>query len=450
VNEPDITLEVGRAEIARILSETAGISATSVLGRDVEAGLQAAAQRLGTSRDALASRLVARDPASVVALLESVLVHESHFFRHPEQFEALKRCVFASTPCHRPLSLWSAGCAGGEEAYSLAMALAEAEREPGLDRIVASDVSTLAIATAREGVYCEWSLRGVSRSRRMRFFSGVDPSLRVSDPIRRQVEFRVQELVHGPAPGERFDVILCRNVLIYLEPDALEKLLTKFVSALVDGGVLVVSPAELGLVQGVFESDDASGTGLLRKARRPAPAPPATREARRSAGPARPPAPHPSLPPLAPSSPKPTLNPTPAAALTPAPTPRPCPSGFEDAREAARRGDLEAAERAAKDLGEREHNALAHLLLAYVADARGDLAGAVAAAKRALFLDPSLAQAHAALVGIFRRLGRHGDSRRARRNALALIEGLADPVALPGVEEITVSALRIALQGGGE
>lgn len=429
-----------REEIGLVLGESAGIAPSSVLGRDVEGAVHATASFLGVSPEQLMERLVARDPASVAALLEAVLVHESHFFRHPEQFEALKEAVFARAKREVPLSLWSAGCAAGEEAYSLAMALVEVGREGCFDRIVGTDVSRRTIAAARRAVYGEWSLRQLGPERRARFFSAFSADLATVAPaIRERVDFRVHELVRNPVPAERFDVVLCRNVLVYLSEDAVERVTRKFLDVLVPGGVLVLSPAELGFARSLpLEREEVGAAVLLRKPASPRPvsrgraAAPVrrVREVVRRA-PATPPEARPAL----------ALVPPPAGTAPSSP-----PATFEEALEAARRGDLRKAERLARAVADREQRADAWLLLAAAADARGDLHAAAKAVKHALYLDPGFAQAHAALVGIFRRLGNADGARRARRNALALLEGLDDLVSLPGVEEITVGALRVALQ----
>jgi chemotaxis protein methyltransferase CheR len=427
-----------RARLARLLREAAGIAVSSVLGRDPEAAVEGAARLLGVAPEALAARLDAGDPSVAAALLEAALVHESHFFRHPEQIEALRSQVFARAPLDRPLAVWCAGCAAGEEPYTLAIALAEAGRGRCPDRVVATDVSSRAVDAARAGLYGEWSLRQLGPARRERFFVPGPPQLlEVAPAIRAKVELRVHELVREPPPGDRFDVVSCRNVLVYFDRDVAARVLEKLAGVLAPGGVLVVSPAELGVVRGLpLEADATGGAVLLRKvaggaeplpARPPSPrrrrAPrraPAQARADRAAPPPPPPAPPPAAAPRDPS--------------------------LDEARAAARRGELAEAERLARLVGERELRPEAFLLVAAAADARGDLAAAEHAVRRALFLDPRHAQAHATLVGICRRLGRHDDARRARRNAIALLEGVADPVPLPGVEDITAGALRLALE----
>jgi chemotaxis protein methyltransferase CheR len=139
------------------------------------------------------------------------------------------------------------------------------------------------------------------------------------------------------------------------------------------------------------------------------------------------------------------LAPAPAVTPVPAVTPAPAPTLLDEARAAAHGGDLEAAERMAREAAARDLSPEAYLLASMVADARGDVAAAVDAIRRALYLDPGLAMGHAALVPLYARLGLADESARARRNALEAIDGLDDGAPLRGVEVITAGALRSAL-----
>jgi chemotaxis protein methyltransferase CheR len=136
--------------------------------------------------------------------------------------------------------------------------------------------------------------------------------------------------------------------------------------------------------------------------------------------------------------------------------PRPAPAGdaaerpsLEAARAAARAGDLARAELLAREIATRELCPESWLLVSAAADARGDLAEAIDSARRALYLDPALAMAHAALVPLYARAGLAEEAARARRNALEAIDGLDDSTPLRGVEPITAGALRGALGSGG-
>ena len=119
---------------------------------------------------------------------------------------------------------------------------------------------------------------------------------------------------------------------------------------------------------------------------------------------------------------------------------------FESAREAARRGELDLAEQLAKQCATAEMLPEAYLLLSIAAETRGQIAEAVDAIRRALYLEPSLAAGHATLVALFTRQGRREEAERARRNALQALEGLDDAALVRGVEAITAGALRRALE----
>jgi chemotaxis protein methyltransferase CheR len=131
----------------------------------------------------------------------------------------------------------------------------------------------------------------------------------------------------------------------------------------------------------------------------------------------------------------------------PAPPPAPAPSLLEQARAAAQAGDHARAESLAREAA-RALSPEAYLLLALVAEARGDAPAAVEAVRKALYLDPQMALAHAMLVPLFERLGQHEEAERARRNALRVLEGVDDEQVLRGVEEMTAGGLRRALAPG--
>jgi chemotaxis protein methyltransferase CheR len=427
-----------------LLQRTCGLSLTAALRQSVQAGFSSAAQRLGVDRSRFLDALRTGDPRSVSTLVESTVICETYFFRHPEHFRALQELCFRRADPRRALLIWSAGCATGEEPYSLAMALLSAGRAGCGDRVLATDVSERALQTARIACYGEWSMRGLDPLLRNRYFSGEKPAQVISE-VRKLVVFQQHNLISDRPPG-RFDVIVCRNVLIYFEAETSAQVLHNLASALSPEGLLVLGHAELPLASSLdLEWIDRSGTTILCRPHAGGPAPPK---------PAHPPRKSPSTSPPA-ASPAKRAAPVvliPAVAappLEPAPPPKPAadPDGnlFGAAREAARRGDLAEAERLAVQSGESELLPEAHLLLSMTAEARGDLAGATEAARRALYLDPGMAVAHAMLVSLYSRQGRAEESERARRNAMNALEGVEDGVPLRGVESITAGALRRAL-----
>jgi two-component system CheB/CheR fusion protein len=195
-------------------------------------------------------RLLRSDAVEVRNLYRDLLIHVTRFFREPESFEALSRDVFPvileKRPRDQPIRAWVCGCATGEEAYSLAIMLVEYLTKQQSDlrvQIFATDVSETAIEQARAGVYSQTIEGDVSADRLRRFFSKADGGYRVTKMIRDLCVFARQDLTKDP-PFSRLDLILCRNVLIYMDLTLQKKLLSVFHYALTPNGFLVLGQAE--------------------------------------------------------------------------------------------------------------------------------------------------------------------------------------------------------------
>ena len=183
-------------------------------------------------------------------LLQALLIGSTSFFRDPEVFAAIRaqvlpRIVNAS---HRAaLRVWVPGCSTGEEAYSLAMLLLEYLDEAGDVRplrVFASDVHDRALAHARRGMYSASAMADLSEHRRERFFSGcADGSFVVKRGLRDAVLFARHDLLVTP-PFAHIDLVSCRNLFIYLEPQAQRLGLSRLHYALTGQGVLVLGAAE--------------------------------------------------------------------------------------------------------------------------------------------------------------------------------------------------------------
>lgn len=264
--EPDPLTAPGvpLAEVARALADAAGVSLGDGLDSALADALARAARALGLGEGEAARRMVARDPEALGALVEHAVVGETAFWRHPEQLGAVARLAAASAA---PLRIWSAGCATGEEPYSVAIALLEAGRFGRGDRVVATDVSARALEAARAAVYGSRSLRKLPPEVAARWF---EPGTvhRVAPEVRALVSFARHNLVADPPPeGGGFDVVLCRNVLIYFEPATAAEVLYRLVAALRPGGTLVLGPVELPLAGAVgLEWIEQEGATLLRRA----------------------------------------------------------------------------------------------------------------------------------------------------------------------------------------
>ncbi|AFE08315.1 CheR methyltransferase SAM-binding domain-containing protein [Corallococcus coralloides DSM 2259] len=217
----------------------------ATLQRRIERRMQATRCRSRTAYLAL----LERDPTEVSTLVSSMLIKLTSFFRDKEVWQALEQSV-AELVRQRPdaeLRIWSAGCATGEEAYSLAIIAAEAMGPgyPGAElKVFGTDVDEDAIATARRGIYSPEQLENVSPERLARFFVRTGNSFTVRKEIRRAVVFGVNNLV-SDAPVSRIDIILCRNVFIYLDSELQKRVLARFQFALRRNGLMVLGRSEL-------------------------------------------------------------------------------------------------------------------------------------------------------------------------------------------------------------
>jgi chemotaxis protein methyltransferase CheR len=181
-------------------------------------------------------------------LLATLSIHVSHFFRNPSTFTTLQRHILPellqqTAQQKRPLRIWSAGCAGGEEPYSLALLLAELLPFGQNLSLLGTDISPAVLEQARAGLYERSRLAEVPATVLQRYFSGEGDKLRLSDEVRRMVAFRQ----HNMLVEERFpvvDLILCRNVLIYFSRAEQEKILSRFAASLPEHGFLVLGKAE--------------------------------------------------------------------------------------------------------------------------------------------------------------------------------------------------------------
>ncbi len=205
------------------------------------------------------AKYLQRTPAEVEALFRDLLIGVTHFFRDTEAFEALERevipALFAGKPSGAPIRVWPVGCSTGEEAYSLAILLQErmeAIKATNTVQVFATDIDSVAIATARLGIYPESLDVDLSPERLARFFSREPDGggYRVHKRIRDLLIFSEQDVIKDP-PFSKLDLICCRNLLIYLGADLQKKVIPLFHYALNPDGRLF-----LGTSEGVGEFSD--------------------------------------------------------------------------------------------------------------------------------------------------------------------------------------------------
>jgi chemotaxis protein methyltransferase CheR len=363
-------------------------------------------------------------------LLDLVTIQETHFFRIVPQMVALRdhvlpELVARSKLSGRPVTIWSAGCSTGEEAYTIAMLLRElmARIGPFEARVIGTDVSAAALDTARSGRY---NGRTIDLARQ----GGLQPWFDVDDDgwwhvrpeVRELVQFRLHNLVTEPAPFDpgTVDLILCRNVTIYFSRPTTKTLMHRFHTTLCLGGCLLVGPAEtLWQISDEYTLTQLGDAFVYRKEVRGPGARSTTRtvtpERRRTPWPTRgtgsdAPVPQPVATVVRPARPAPTpavgtrprpVRPQPRPVIAVAEEPTTGPTAldlFEAARRALSEGRYsDAAERALAAADRSDSDQL--MLDAYVLRGRaltnlGDDAGGQAALRRAIFLDPYAGHAH--------------------------------------------------------
>ncbi len=222
----------------------------STIGRRIERRM---VQHDITDLDVYA-RYLKEHSTEVQILFKELLINVTSFFRDAEAFVALKKEVLPKLLADKPegyvFRAWVAGCASGEEAYSIAMLLREAMDEMWEARhqefkvqLYATDLDEDAIAIARAGLYPPNIAADISPERLRRFFLKEEAGYRVKKEIREMVVFALQNVIKDP-PFTRLDLLACRNLMIYLEPELQNRLLPTFHYALRSGGVLFLSPSE--------------------------------------------------------------------------------------------------------------------------------------------------------------------------------------------------------------
>ena len=210
-------------------------------------------------------RFLQENPQEVEILFKELLIGVTNFFRDPAVWENLKEDILPrllnELPNGHVLRAWVAGCSTGEEAYTLAIIFKEAlEKMKGHKNITlqifATDLDTDSIELARRGVFSKNITTDVTPERLSRFFTAEGELYRVNNPIREMVVFAPQNVIKDP-PFTKLDILTCRNMLIYLEPQLQKKLMALFNYSLNPGGIMVLGTAETlgGHTEGFEELD---------------------------------------------------------------------------------------------------------------------------------------------------------------------------------------------------
>ena len=432
---------------------------------------------------------VSKEQAEI--LTAHLTIGETYFFREQKSLDILENRILPDLIASRRgkdqrLRIWSAGCSTGEEPYSLAIMLSRLIPDPREWQItiLATDVNPRSLGKAVQGVYGDWSFRGVPQWIRQKYFTKTpEGRSELSHAIRRMVTFSILNLAEDSYPSlstntNAMDIILCRNVLMYFESKRQQQVIRSFQHSLLEGGWLVVSPCEaLPAFSACFETVMLPGAVFYKKNEHgerehvsPPPLPAAFFPSPLVPVPApQPPLSHP-LPPLAPDPVKPAA-------------PRAHPSLYDEALALYRQGSYEAAAdllavllvqngsgagtqpafgkavalmaQAQANRGEIAQalewvekaivvdklNAELYYLRATIFQEQGEIPRALASMKQAIYLDQTFVMAHFALGTLTLQNGKSGEAGKHLENALSLLGGRPGDDPVPGAEGMTAARL---------
>jgi chemotaxis protein methyltransferase CheR len=431
---------------ARLLAERTGLAFGPARRQVLEEEMGKALTRWGDVGTYLAR--LASEPSVFDELVAGVTVSETYFFREPEQLATIREEILpelAERIRDRRIRVWSAGCASGEEPYTLALVVAEA----GLaDRvhIVGTDLSRAALVRAERARYTRWSLRATPDEIAAKYFHARGREFELDVRIRALVAFGYLNLATDLYPSLStglwgMDLILCRNVFIYFDGATIARVARRLVATLAPGGWLLLGASDPPLGDEIGCEAVLTGGGLVYRARplpgESGPVLPRPRDVAWRAEPAKVPD---QVWAAGDGSGNDSTSEVAAGAAPP-----PKRTGERWAllvREAANRGDLAAAGTAcARGLEQDPHDAELMLLHGWLLAERGLLAEAARALRGALYLDRGLAVGHLALGQVLARLGDREGARRSLRNALRLLRGAPAEQPVPGADGETAGRL---------
>ena len=259
--------------LAGLLEARTGQQLTMSRRWRIETALSALLRERGISTlDELITILVmGKEPSLSQQVVEALLNNETYFFRDRAPFDVLQRHALVELSQRRAkskrLRIWSAGCSTGQEVYSISMLFAE---EPEKWRgwtvdILGTDVSTGCIDRARAGTYSQFEVqRGLGINQMIKWFEETADGWRAVEPLRKPVRFQVHNLLEpAPHPGD-FDIVLCRNVLLYLSPEKKTLAFERIAGAMAEDGWLMLGAGETVIGQTGKLGSDINARGLYR------------------------------------------------------------------------------------------------------------------------------------------------------------------------------------------
>lgn len=239
--------------LQRFLAQQAGLAFPLEQTWLAESRLQPVAERHGLATiDALIGQIVSGfEPQLAAETIEAMLTHETLFFRDRLPFDQFRTVmlpdIMRKHDMDRRIRIWSAACSTGQEPYSLAMALDEEARKLNGWRVelLASDLSASVVETAKRGMFSQFEVqRGMPINHLLRYFHRVGEYWEIAEHLRAGIEFRQINLINSIGRWGQFDIIFCRNVLIYFDEKTRIHVLEQLRTALAPGGYLVLGASE--------------------------------------------------------------------------------------------------------------------------------------------------------------------------------------------------------------
>ena len=259
--------------LAGLLEARTGQQLTMSRRWRIETALSALLRERGISTlDELITILVmGKEPNLSQRVVEALLNNETYFFRDRAPFDLLARHALPELAIKRAkskrLRIWSAGCSTGQEAYSLAMLFAEepAKWAGWTVDILGTDVSTSCVDRARAGSYTQFEVqRGLAIGQMIKWFEECTDGWRAVEALRKPLRFQVHNLLEPPPQPGGFDIVLCRNVMLYLSPDKKALAFERLASAMAEDGWLMLGAGETVIGQTNKLGADITARGLYR------------------------------------------------------------------------------------------------------------------------------------------------------------------------------------------
>lgn len=475
-------------QLSVFVSERMGLHFTPERRRYLEQGIISAAGDFGfDSAEVCAQWLIstALNKSQIETLAGYLTVGETYFFREGKDFEIFEKHLFpelisSRQERNRYLRIWCAGCATGEEPYSIAILLHKMlhNLEDWHITILATDINPHFLKKAAEGLYTEWSFRNTPEWVRKGYFKKTGNTFEILPHIKKMVSFSYLNLIDDAYPAllnntNAMDIIFCRNVLMYFSPERIRKVAGNFYKTLVSSGWLIVSPVEMSRdlfpqyvsenIGGIFfYRKEARGTGIepyfVPYDKTIIPLGTALRPAASSLQP------YISLPAISEPAPPPQIPPIPESSL------------YEEASALYEQGCYEAAIERLSALAAEDSTAQPMALMAKAYANQGKLAEAlvwckkaiaadklsphyyylratvlqelgqieeaVKSLKQAIYLEPDFVLVYFALGNLSRQQGKYKEADRYFENAVSLLNGRPDEEILQDSEGITAGRLR--------